>query len=629
MMRLSVRVLACGICLLLFASDAAWAASRIAAAVQPAALAAYGAAWMHVRRARALEASDASASDAHWKTAADLLQSALILDPQEPLVGRPLAAILLRLGRIDEAAGLLRRFPIGRFDPADDGLSMILAAPHTPGVLEAYSRAIAAEPAGSPQRRVLLREVSDYCALKGRQGEAADHLLTLVEGGGGDAPGVARMLLLASWSANLPRILAAAEAFLSRAESLDDADSVLAVESLGRLYVAAERLQDGLQFLQTLQMRHPQNARVCLQRLGLLRQAGDATAVAAAGKDFLATTESADVRTALALILAGMNCAAEAADVLTPLLDSAALDAGAEATRASAGALLIADTLRHGGELERAADLVDRVLRGKVAGDLRKAAIVERAQLHVRLEAYDKARELLDAARADAPSDGALCGAAAEARFLAGDRAAAFKLLEDFLASAPARADLLEARRALAGLLERGGDFDGAVAILRRNLADDPRDAVSANNLGYLFATRAIHLDEALALVQTALQIAPAEPAYLDSLAWVKYKLALRDDQADVLQQAVRVMAEALRLSQGDPVMLDHQGDMLYTLGQWAAARAEWLRALELAERVRDKDFDRASVREKLRSIDESIRRRGDTPGMPRPLAGPPRAAAE
>ncbi len=64
----------------------------------------------------------------------------------------------------------------------------------------------------------------------------------------------------------------------------------------------------------------------------------------------------------------------------------------------------------------------------------------------------------------------------------------------------------------LAQILDAKGDAAGAEASLRELLVRDPQDATALNYLGYMFAERGARLDEAVDLVQRALEDRAGQP---------------------------------------------------------------------------------------------------------------------
>ena len=80
-------------------------------------------------------------------------------------------------------------------------------------------------------------------------------------------------------------------------------------------------------------------------------------------------------------------------------------------------------------------------------------------------------------------------------------------------------------------------------------LEGDPDDAASANYLGYMWADHGRNLAEALQLISRAVAVDPENPAYLDSLGWVHYRLG-------DLQQAEYWLQRAVGFGGGDGTIL-------------------------------------------------------------------------
>ncbi len=101
-----------------------------------------------------------------------------------------------------------------------------------------------------------------------------------------------------------------------------------------------------------------------------------------------------------------------------------------------------------------------------------------------------------------------------------------------------------------------------------------PTSAEVLNYLGFLLADQGRSLDEAVRLVQRALEVDPGNPAYLDSLGWAYYRLG-------ELQEAERYLTPAARQLPRNAVVQDHLGDVFAGLGRWNDAIASWTRALK------------------------------------------------
>ena len=116
--------------------------------------------------------------------------------------------------------------------------------------------------------------------------------------------------------------------------------------------------------------------------------------------------------------------------------------------------------------------------------------------------------------------------------------------------------------------------YDAAEVQLRKGLAIEPDNAALQNYLGYLFADRGVHLDEAVTLLKKAVAFEPQSGAYLDSLAWAYYKqgqYALAEDYSRKAEQ---------RLG-NDPSVLDHLGEIEAKNGKLQQAIDEWQKSLQ------------------------------------------------
>jgi tetratricopeptide (TPR) repeat protein len=121
------------------------------------------------------------------------------------------------------------------------------------------------------------------------------------------------------------------------------------------------------------------------------------------------------------------------------------------------------------------------------------------------------------------------------------------------------------------------GDAASSEKEFRIALQIKPDDADALNALGYTLADRGIRLDEALSLIQQAVQLDKNNYAYLDSLGWVYYRL--KD-----LKKAEQFLKMSLDL-QSSPDQLEHLGDVYWAEKHKADAATEWGEALATAER--------------------------------------------
>ncbi|MDV3238716.1 MAG: tetratricopeptide repeat protein [Gammaproteobacteria bacterium] len=151
----------------------------------------------------------------------------------------------------------------------------------------------------------------------------------------------------------------------------------------------------------------------------------------------------------------------------------------------------------------------------------------------------------------------------------AGELAEAMRLYNDVLAEAPDNHEVLYARALLA---ERLGESALAERDLRRIVDADPDNFHALNALGYTLADRNERLEEALALIEKALTLAPDEAAIVDSMGWVQYRLGRLDAAVEHLQRAYTLSGE-------DPEVAAHLGEVLWVQGRHAEARRVWDKA--------------------------------------------------
>ena len=127
-------------------------------------------------------------------------------------------------------------------------------------------------------------------------------------------------------------------------------------------------------------------------------------------------------------------------------------------------------------------------------------------------------------------------------------------------------------------LYQRQKNFDQAESEFKKVLAStpptDPQAAATLNYLGYMNADRGVKLDESLNYIKQALSFEPNNPAYLDSLGWVYFKLGKYDQAEDNLNKAAAHMGS-------DPTVQEHLGDLYQKTGRLKLAAAHWDRAVQ------------------------------------------------
>ncbi|NLF19453.1 MAG: tetratricopeptide repeat protein, partial [Lentisphaerae bacterium] len=126
-----------------------------------------------------------------------------------------------------------------------------------------------------------------------------------------------------------------------------------------------------------------------------------------------------------------------------------------------------------------------------------------------------------------------------------------------------------------ATLCEEQGQIDQAIDYARRAVDQAPDDPSACNFLGYLLADHNRDLDTAAELIIQAVTAEPDNDAFLDSLAWVRFRQGRLDEAHAAMNRAIAAGMPAV-----DGVILDHAGDIADALGLHHLARWYWTRAL-------------------------------------------------
>ena len=116
-------------------------------------------------------------------------------------------------------------------------------------------------------------------------------------------------------------------------------------------------------------------------------------------------------------------------------------------------------------------------------------------------------------------------------------------------------------------------DIPGMEQDLRAILELEPNNATTLNALGYTLTVHTDRYQEAAALIEKALELSPGEPAILDSLGWVYFKLGR-------FLQAVDLLTEAYSLFP-DAEVAAHLGEALWASGKEQDALTVWRNSLE------------------------------------------------
>ncbi|MDO3386071.1 tetratricopeptide repeat protein [Gilvimarinus sp. SDUM040013] len=147
----------------------------------------------------------------------------------------------------------------------------------------------------------------------------------------------------------------------------------------------------------------------------------------------------------------------------------------------------------------------------------------------------------------------------------------ALKVLNEPLTAEPQNSDLLYSR---AMLHEQLGNHELAEQDLRTIVEYDPNNATALNALGYILTENTERYSEAYELIKQALELQPDDPATIDSLGWVHYRLGN-------LEIAIRYLRKAIHIYP-DHEIAAHLGEALWVNSQRDEAKSIWSQGLEL-----------------------------------------------
>ncbi len=122
--------------------------------------------------------------------------------------------------------------------------------------------------------------------------------------------------------------------------------------------------------------------------------------------------------------------------------------------------------------------------------------------------------------------------------------------------------------------LERSGDWPRAEADFVKALDLQKDQPLVLNYLGYSWVEKREHLDQALKMIERAVELRPNDGYIVDSLGWAHFQLGDYPQATQLLERAIELLPE-------DPTINDHLGDAYWRSGRLAEARYQWRRALQ------------------------------------------------
>ena len=121
----------------------------------------------------------------------------------------------------------------------------------------------------------------------------------------------------------------------------------------------------------------------------------------------------------------------------------------------------------------------------------------------------------------------------------------ALKVLKKAVAAKP---DLADVHFHLASVYYDLDEFEPTVRHFREAIRLDPKNAFARNNLAYFFAEKNRNIDEALRLVDEAILLSPSNAPFLDTKGWVLYRLGRYEEALPFIKKALALSPETSEL---------------------------------------------------------------------------------
>jgi tetratricopeptide (TPR) repeat protein len=116
------------------------------------------------------------------------------------------------------------------------------------------------------------------------------------------------------------------------------------------------------------------------------------------------------------------------------------------------------------------------------------------------------------------------------------------------------------------------GRVEDALEDFGHLVAAYPDDPTALNALGYTLTDMTNRHDEAYQLIYRALGMQPENPAILDSMGWVLFRLGRPEEGLPFVERSWELMPDA--------EIAAHLGEILWALGRKDEARETWLEAI-------------------------------------------------
>lgn len=138
-----------------------------------------------------------------------------------------------------------------------------------------------------------------------------------------------------------------------------------------------------------------------------------------------------------------------------------------------------------------------------------------------------------------------------------------------------------------------------AFAAYERCLSYDPDQVGVLNNYAYFLSLSGKQLHKALRMSSRCLELEADNPTFLDTHAWVLYKLRRYPQARQFIAQCLRQIESERAPTPADTNLYDHAGDIYYRCGQVAKALEHWKKAEALTTDKKERTVLQRKIRRK------------------------------
>jgi tetratricopeptide (TPR) repeat protein len=121
---------------------------------------------------------------------------------------------------------------------------------------------------------------------------------------------------------------------------------------------------------------------------------------------------------------------------------------------------------------------------------------------------------------------------------------------------------------------DRMGNHDSSDHYYEKALVIDPNDPLANNNYAYSLSDRGINLEQALEMINIALEAQPENTSFLDTYGWIQYKMGNKE-------KAIEYIEKAAAAEDATAEVFEHLGVIYLAEGNEKKAIEAWERGLQ------------------------------------------------